>query len=1413
MQWKQSKRYFAAGSLLVRTVGSDLHLRRRIKFLVYASQMALLLCWSAPVTSAVTPESGNFRNYSVNDGLSQNSVAAIIQDSRGFIWIGTQDGLDRFDGYGFKTYRWQPDEPNSLSDNNVWALHEDHDERLWIGTSRGGLNVLSPESDRLERVPLDQMLGPSDRVTAILGNGNDLLWIGTSAGLFALQRDGETISEGDFRRITGLDSQYVTDLLLDWQGHLWIATDGAGLFALSDGDRLQPLPLQLPDGTNVSSVRALTESADGRLWIGLDAPVVARKTPGIDAVEFIDLAQDDNGNGRVRALLADDNGDVWVAGLGLGLQRLAADDRAVSRFTVDPESRTGLDDIDSQSLFVDRTGVLWIGTLSAGIDTLDLYSGGFELYQKSEGVDAGLQHNMVAAFAEGRNGDIWIGTDGGGVDRFDSASNRFENYNVASGRIGDDRIWALHAGDSGRLWAGSWGGGLFVKDAGDESFRRVALSDPGRLPSINDVASLAEDARNQLWIGTIGAGLKRLDIDTGTLSDLSPVLPDGQRVQAGLVGSLFFDPDVQSMWIATEGDGLLEARPDGSYRQWTAGPGKPNGLPSATVRSISPASNNRLLVATSAGLAVLDRESGEVTETYRDSDGLPPGVIYAALEDDDGVIWVSSNRGLARIHPEPLAVRRYDPRDGLQGFEFNRDAVLMDSAGYFYFGGTNGVTRFRPDEIRDNPFSPPLALTGFSVLGEEQVPGADGHVLERAITHASAVTLEHQQNVITLEFAGLHFVSPERNRYAYRLEGFDRDWIATDGGNRLATYTNLDPGSYRFQLRGANSNDVWGAEELGFDIEVLAPWWLTGTAMLTDALLTLLAITAFVRWRTLSLRAQADQLRQTVAERTALVTRQKETIEQQAERTGELLRAKEQLFARVSHEFRTPLTLILGSAGRLKASGQELQATDRVAAIVSSGERLLRLVEQLLFLANNERPKKQQATDQNFSSIVSSTLHSFSGLAESRGIELQGDIETGLGLRAEPEVLETIVLNLLSNAIKFSPSGSVVSVKLSRLDDMALLAVDDEGPGIEPDLVADLFEPFRKGTGKAAGSGLGLALVKETTDGLGGSVTVENKANCGAHFEVRIPGVFVIEADGSEIAHAVIAREVEATRRALAGGAESSDSRTSDSDTRLDARVMIVEDDPELRSFLREVLQSHYEVVEAKDGDAGLRHIQEVMPDVIISDVMMPKMDGFDFCRAIKSDHRTSHIPVVLLTALSDSSHVLQGLEEGADEYLTKPFDEQELRLRLRNLLETRQMLSARVARFYSGRRGDEADGIAGLSRRDATFLERLEQGMAANYSIVDYGVAEMALNVAMSERQLQRKLKALTGRSPSEHLRIYRLHQAAELLERGEAPGDSAFATGFTSAAHFGACFKAYFGHTPGEHQARKRASAASSQ
>ena len=1191
--------------------------------------------------------------------------------------------------------------------------------------------------------------------------------------------------------------------------------------------------------------------------MGLDGPELFRLDTDGRLIETVILPGAGSAGARIRSLRLSQDGDLWVTGLGIGLARVRPGKGVIATWKHDSGDYASLPNDDTTLLLGDRSGGLWVGTRSHGLSRMQIEPERFLHFRHRADDPRTIANNMVTAFAERRDDHrLWVGQDGGGLDLLDFDSGavaHFEHDPGDSSSLSSDRVWALHEDQAGRLWIGTWFGGLNVMEPGGDAFRHVPLPPVAGNPVPGIVLSIAESADGTLWFGTTSHGLLRLnpgDSRPDRVSVSDPAGPSG----SDKVNDVLVDRRGR-VWFGTWDSGLKRLDPESGgiaqFRRAADG----TGLPHDTVPALAETADGAIWAGTLGGLARVDPETSAVTAFGVDS-GLPPGTIYAIVPDGDA-LWVSSNRGLARFVPGTRAAMRFGPDDGVQGYEFNGRAALRTRDGRILFGGTQGFNAFYPDAIPHNPFPPQIALTRIAVQDRPlSLPG------RTASTPLAPLALSHDQNRISFEFAGLHFSSPESLRYAYRLTGLQPEWIETDAARRIASYANLPPGDYRFEVRAANNDGVWSKQDAAFAFTVAAPWWATGPAYAAYALSLLLAILALIQWRTLFLRQRAALLRRKVREGTRQIAAQKRTIEQQAANLQSLLDTKQKLFARVSHEFRTPLTLILGPVERLlaRAHGQDAES---LTLVKRNAGRLLRLVEQLLDLArlSGERPLHRERV--SLDALLTMQVAAFASLAEQKQIDLRLEIEASASVEAAPEVLEAACSNLIANALKFTPAGGEVDVVLGQQDNRALLRIGDSGPGVPAGMETRIFEPFERIGNTLPGTGIGLALVRESVQALGGEIRVGRAALGGAEFTVTLPLCSADATPGSASVSpstsAAIpatesvpgrAREVPALVRAgrqddepapqprpaspigsplattkpagaVAAGTGADDIPLADEPTRPAAddtrpRVLVIEDHADLRLFIGDCLADDFLCTLVADGETGIARAIEDIPDLVLSDVMLPGIDGFELTRTLRQDERSCHIPIVLLTAREDRESLFRGLSEMADEYLTKPFDAEELKLRLHNLIEVRQILQRQAAAAWRAAKTAARPGIeaatpapTGYGPKDQAFLHKLERALLKHYGDPGFGVRELAGIMAMSDRQLLRKLRALLDTTPAEHLRDYRLQQAAAMLAAGRPAGIAAQDCGFATQAHFGQCFKARFGVTPGDYAAGQRPAA----
>lgn len=1344
-----------------------------------------------PLVSAAAPDAlgpVQVARYGIPEGLSQSSVTALAQDRRGFLWVGTHDGLNRFDGHEFRVWRADREDRHALPDASIATLVAHPDGSVWCGTLGGFLTRHDPVTDRFAAVRIDG-------IVKVVVDRDGAVWVGSAAGLMRADAAQSTALRFDV-----LSQIPVTALAPSPRGGIW---EGRGDGSIYWRAANELIPAQTPETRlRGRAIRALAMSERGELWAVSDGAAFARfdldgKLLGEYEISRHDLPDQP----RLRALAFDERGGVWLGGLAMGVMRFDPENGtfAVLRHrSLDPGS---LSHDDVVSLLRDDAGLLWVGTLSGGLSRVRTAPTGLAHFQHEPGNPASLSHNTVTSFAHDARGAIWIGTDGGGLNRFDAASGRFERVPTsreAHAPPGHARIWSLHVDRQGGIWVGTWGGGLLYRPPNARAFHRVASVTAAA------VTAFHEDGEG-LWIAT-HRGLFRRTAGHIARVDAVPEL-NITAIEPGGDGTL---------WLATWSDGLVrfDSR-RGTFERLLPLTGNASSLPHVSVRALAMQSDGSLWVGTAGGLSRLDPATKRFTH-FGGIDGMPAGTVYGIEIDDDGRLWLGTNAGLVRFDSATGVARRIGPDDGAQHFEYNGGAHHRLPDGRLLFGGLHGFNLFEPRAIAP-PAPPPqpqlveILLGNRAALPKARDPDSP---LEAAAVELESLTLGPRDNLLGIHFAAPLPRAPGQVRYAFRLDGFDADWRHAGPEERVAQYTNLPAGRYLFRVRAGNSDGQWSTRERTLALRVEPPWWASTQAYLFYTVAAALALLAFIQWRTRALRRRAALLEERVKERTAQLGHQTRIIEDQAQHLRQALETKERLFARVSHEFRTPLTLIMGPVEALLADERRGRTAAWLRLMRRNARRLLLLVDQLLGLARVSGEAPVQPAPLRVAPVVRGTIAAFASMAARKGVELTAGRLDDAWAGATAELLERMVTNLISNAVKYTPRGGHVQASVIDEGSMVVIVISDDGPGIAREEHETIFEPFHRVSNDGRGTGLGLALVRECAQALGGSVTLTSAPGQGATFSIRLPatppGLRAGEATGLEVVplsertqlevEAGSAESALAEERVLApvpeAGPKLEDERS---------RVLIVEDDPDLRVLLLAALSASYRCETAGNGRLGIDVAIDDPPDLIVSDVLMPEVDGFELTRALKLDPRTSHVPIVLLTALGDRDSRLQGLEERADDYLVKPFDADELRLRVRNLIEARRIVGQRAARGVYDETRPIAETAAAdetaHSRRERAFLERLQAAARDGHRQPDFGVHELARRVAMSERQLQRKLRALLGVSPAEYLREYRLQRAAALLRRGEPAGNVGHDVGFSSPSHFGACFKARFGVTPGDY------------
>ncbi len=830
-----------------------------------------------------------FTHLSIEDGLSQNTALKILQDHLGFIWIGTQDGLNRYDGYEFKVYRYDPDDTTGLSDNDISALYEDRSGTLWVGTKSGGLNQFDRTTGHFTHYrhdPNDPHSLSHNNVLTIYEDQSGLLWIGTrGGGLNKFNRDTEQFApyQHDPNNPNSLSHDAVSSIAEDQSGFLWIATEGGGLNRfdsrlnqMDSGDfvRYRHDPNN-PNSLSDDNVWSIYLDSAGILWVGTEKGGLNRFDPHADEVSAFTHYRHDPleatsiNHNQITAITEDAAGDLWLGTLGGGLDKFDREAENFLTYRHNPDDPGSLSHNIVASVYFDRAGTLWVGTVGKGINLFDPHTQQFGHIRTEPGNPNSLSYDFVMGVHEDSEGILWLGTAGGGVNAYDRNTGIFTHYKAdpdAPGSINANRVWTITEDQAGTLWMGTYGGGLNKFDRETQTFTHYT-HDPENPNSLSYnvlIWTVYTDRQGIIWIGTYGGGLDAFDPATETFTHYTANPDDPESLSHNVIKALFEDRS-GTLWVGTD-DGLNRFdRETHTFTHYRANLDNPHSLSNDRIKAIQQDRTGTLWIGTGSGLNRLNRTDDTFTHYY-EKDGLPNDVIYGILEDNNGNLWLSTNRGLSRFNPRTETFKNYDVRDGLPGNEFNAGAFYKSARGEMFFGGVYGVSAFYPEHIRNNLYVPPIVLTDFQIFNKS-VSNGENSPLSQAVSEIEDIVLSYKDTVFSFEFAALNYIVPEKNRYAYIMEGIDKEWVYPED-RRFATYTNLDPGPYTFRVKGANNDGVWNEEGLSVKVTITPPWWETWWFKVFIMLLSICIVYGGFYWRMRIIKAQKKQLEAQVNERT-----------------------------------------------------------------------------------------------------------------------------------------------------------------------------------------------------------------------------------------------------------------------------------------------------------------------------------------------------------------------------------------------------------------------------------------------------------------------------------------------------------------------------------------------------------------
>lgn len=1322
------------------------------------------------------------------DGLPVNNVIKLLQSEVGYLWMATYDGLVRFDGVNFKVY--QTENTPGLPSNRLTNLKEAPDGSLWIETEQYLLVRFSEgEFHHIEKED------------GLNGNFCESIEVGPDGKLWFASEEGISVYDGNNLH------PYEPEIIKGNIGRIFVEQSGAVWYL--DKDKFKIYRFQ--DGSSKLILETdgnylpFMEDETGTIWFGSELEVYSFEQGKLNQFSSVEAKT----SGPV-GIGQDKEGNIWVSTYNNGFYKLTEGKAAhyspsegesfsfLLPFFIDEQqrfwkfSRNGVWRQDEKILNVenainsyifDREGSLWIGTNSDGV--IRLKANPFKTFSMSEGL---LERNVYPVL-EDQNGAIWAGTHGRGVAKI--ADGRVETDYQFEGIGETNYTLSLAQTTDGTILAGLNSANLYERKPGSSQF--TIVREPGA-PHTETIFAIYEQHEGKLWVGAQTKLYLKKD-DEWQYYNQNNGFTNHQ------VRYFLKAPGEDTFWMATNGAGIARYKA-GEFTFF----GIDEGLGSNLIRSlhielVSGEQDYVLWVGTEdRGLIRLKVEQGapqlQDKTIYGTNTGMLDYVIHVILKDDDDNFWFNTNRGIFTVpHKELEAFHRgeitsvkgtsYTENDGLRNREGNggmQPAGIKASDGRLWLPSQDGLVVLNPPEIKNNNLLPPVVIGSLQTFDDE-----------RPLASGKEIKLSASQRDFEFSYTALSLVASEKNAFRYRLAGYNDTWIDA-GSRRTATYTNIPAGSYTFEVQGSNNTGNWNPEAATVTLNV-APFFYETTAFRLSILFVILLLSyGGMRWRVRVLEQNKARLEKLVDERTWQLSREKQKTEEQAERLKELDKAKTRFFTNISHEFRTPLTLIISPLQRLLSSGisEFKPATQNVfKRMLRNSDRLLRLIDQTLELTRLEHGKlKLHVGEIELNDFLHGFLELFEPICDEKDIQFQflsGDGECLIF--ADPGKLDKMVANLISNAIKFTPAGGKVSVTLRQHEKWADIEVTDTGIGISKSEQEKIFNRFYQVDSSEArhheGSGIGLSLARDFAELHHGSLSVKSELNSGTSFLLRLKKGdqhFTEEEKKQK-------KDVYRLQQAPAFSASNEEEVFGEDKT----KILVVEDNADLRAFIREIFIDHYTVIEASNGAEAIKQVSEDFPDLIIADIMMPKMDGIAFNRELKKIPAMASIPLIFLTAKSTRENKIIGLTDGADGYITKPFDPEILKARVQNLIESRFRLRSLLAK-------ERREAASQISKSSADpFLEKVEKVLSVNYTNPDFNVTKLVENLFLDRSQVLRKLKSITGLSPSEYIKKYRMEEASRLLnQKAGTISEVAYAVGFKSLAYFSFAFKEYFEVSP---------------
>jgi signal transduction histidine kinase/ligand-binding sensor domain-containing protein/DNA-binding response OmpR family regulator len=1319
-----------------------------------------------------------FKKINQTNGLTNDRVSSIVKEKNGFVWIGTENGLNRYDGNKIKIYNKQN---SALSSNDIADLVIDHKGRIWIATLGGGLNLYNPSNDKFvtyKNSANDNTSLPSNELNTLFEDSKGTIWLGTKNGLSFFIEKNQTFKNYlfDNKNRYSISHNDVRSIVEDGNKNLWIGTFGGGLnkFNPKTGkfDRIKSSSIISPD--YIHSICAINKneivlgtSGNGLLTFDMNKMIFQKKSYGINKKINI-----------VRRIERGRNGVIWIGTDGVGLfkiKNINSLQPIVYNYTNDSQLESSISSNAIYALMEDENSNIWIGTAWNGVDVLSPNKD----YTLLSSAIKGEAPVSVLSVYKNREA-FFMGLDGKGLTVLPEKTNSVKRYNSSNkNSIGDDYIQYICEARNGTLWIGTFVSGLvnFNYKTGSFTQFKQAIGNPKTL-SFNDVRYVVEDEKSNIWVATWGGGLNYYNGITKEFKNFKKEIGNPNSISSDNVLSL--QKDGTLIWLATFGGGvnLLDTKTN-RFKVFKSIEGNPNSISSDYAYSILKDTKGNIWVGTSGeGINLLNTKTKKINR-FDNYKNVRYQTVTAIIEDNKGLIWFSTKQGIFNYNYASKAFKSFTNLKE----DYHINSCFKDEKGMLYFGCSKGVVKFNPETIKVKNVTPEVKFTSFKLFNKE-VPKGEDQILKNDISLTENITLKHDDDVITFEFSAMLFPSSANCEYQIKMENFDENWRSI-GKEGSATFTNLSPGDYVFKVRSRELGSEWVNQYSALNIEILKPFWTEWWAFLIYAFLGIVTLYVFIKYVISWENMKADLRFEKFSH----------------EKDVELYNLKQDFFTNISHEIRTPVTLILGSINKLlKNNPYSGENQDNpFKAIIKNGEYLLNLVNELLDYRKMEGSQiKLKVVKQDWVKFSKEIYLSFKEFAYQKEIKFEFETSSErIDLWFDKNQMEKVFYNLFSNALKFTSTGGSIKLTISESDTQVQLELVDEGIGISKKHLSKIFNRFYQASAansiNGAGFGLGLTISNEIIKLHHGEITVKSKKGTGSTFTIILKkgNSFYQESEigESETNDELIENYFSPNQPLVALVTKGSSSAVSKEQT-----LLVVEDNVDICNYIVELFSDEYLILKAFNGEEGLALALEKSPDLIISDVMMPIMDGIELTHQLKSNVNTSHIPIILLTARASFMNKMEGYETGADDYVTKPFNESLLRARIKNILKNRSLLHEK---FHSEDTVDITQFVKNKS--DQEFLENLGLFIEKNIDSDNLSAVFVAQELGMSHSVLYKKLKIIAGLSLHEYMRDYRLKKAKQLLKTKQYTlNEVCFQVGYSDRKYFSKLFKERFGNPP---------------